>query len=333
MEKLKKFSLVIFATIIVIIFAELILRLFPFFKHKYALENFVYHSCMEEFFNDEFYLYRPSSILSYERIPNAEPYINSYGLIGDEFEINKKENEFRILVLGDSLAADNYFIEYLRPLLNNLNTSFNYEIINAGVPGYNVWHYFRFLKYKGIKLSPDMVIISFCLNDFDHFSNIYYKTKNKFMEFQIPNERIQRNIIINYFLFRNFYLYRCLIITMNKFQQANNAEFLYMEDGIFYMKRIKQICQNNKIPFFCFIWPYFILDKEYKRYQREQYLSMTKVLKKLEIDYIDLHDYFPNKKRGALKIDSQDYIHPTKDGHKIAAEVIFEYLKKNKYTM
>ena len=93
--------------------------------------------------------YRVSYFLEYERIPNCRPDVNSYGLIGERFSLRKLKDTFRILVLGDSIAAQNYFVQYLKEMLNNLPYPIKFEVINAGVGGYCAWHYMRFLKYRG----------------------------------------------------------------------------------------------------------------------------------------------------------------------------------------
>lgn len=64
----------------------------------------------------------------------------------------------------------------------------------------------------------------------------------------------------------------------------------------------------------------------------DDYNSMLKVLKELNIDYLDLHLYFPEIERYNLRSHKSGYIHPSREGHKIAAAAIYRRLIKNYFT-
>ena len=55
---------------------------------------------------------------------------------------------------------------------------------------------------------------------------------------------------------------------------------------------------------------------------------MLRVLKELNVDYLDLHLYFSETKRYELRRNKSDHIHPSLEGHEIAAQAIYEHIAK-----
>ena len=115
--------------------------------------------------------------------------INSDGFRDKEYSIEKLNNTFRIIVLGDSITFgwgvenNETFSEILEDKLNSLNNGINYEVLNFGVHGYNTLQEVELLKEKGLKYKPDMVIVGYYMND------VINKTKADEMMLRILNER------------------------------------------------------------------------------------------------------------------------------------------------
>jgi len=105
------------------------------------------------------------------RIKSTHIKINSDGLRDYEYDINKSNNTFRIIVLGDSFSfgwgveLDDVYMKVLERKLNNLSKEIKYEVINLGVAGYNSKQEVELFKLKGIKYKPDLIIIGFTNND------------------------------------------------------------------------------------------------------------------------------------------------------------------------
>lgn len=122
-----------------------------------------------------FYQRSNDPFIRYELIPNTvvsgRIRINSGGFRGPEVTIEKPKGVFRILMLGDSeifsylLPEDAPLPRQLEKLLNEESRNLKYEVINAGVEGYNTLQELEVLKYKGLKYSPDLVILNYVLND------------------------------------------------------------------------------------------------------------------------------------------------------------------------
>ncbi len=97
--------------------------------------------------------------------------INSLGLCDRELPLRKPAGEYRVLFVGDSvtrglgLALEENFVTRLEPLLNNPPRKLKIRTINAGCDGYTTWQQTDYLKRDGLQLSPDFVVLGFCIND------------------------------------------------------------------------------------------------------------------------------------------------------------------------
>jgi lysophospholipase L1-like esterase len=97
--------------------------------------------------------------------------INGKGLRGAELEYAKAPGVTRILYLGDSvtfgyrLPSDLQTFPYLVESILERKVEGEIESINAGVGGYSPWQEYAYLIHEGIKYDPDLIVVSFVLND------------------------------------------------------------------------------------------------------------------------------------------------------------------------
>ncbi len=97
--------------------------------------------------------------------------INSKGIRGMEYQYEKADNEYRILVLGDSFAEGQgvefhqLFSEILKAEMNRSNAGKHIEVINAGTAGYSTDQELLFYQTEGRKYQPDLIILAFFDND------------------------------------------------------------------------------------------------------------------------------------------------------------------------
>jgi hypothetical protein len=98
--------------------------------------------------------------------------LNSHGLRDKEIPYDKPPGEKRILLLGDSVtfgwgvSDGEPFADQMEPLLKS-TTGRNWEVINAGVNGYNTQQEDACLRLEGVRYQPDIVILTFVENDLD----------------------------------------------------------------------------------------------------------------------------------------------------------------------
>ncbi len=94
---------------------------------------------------------------------------NSKGIRGPEYPYEKSEDEFRILILGDSFA-EGYTVEFeelFSEVLKNelINKGIYCEVINSGTGGYSTDQELLFFENEGKKYKPDLTVVMFCYND------------------------------------------------------------------------------------------------------------------------------------------------------------------------
>ncbi len=334
-NKLINLSLLLGGLILCLALADLFFRLFPAYGFRYNFSQFVMENnptdrAMNR--NRDYRKHRPSSILGYELVPNSVPEVNSFGMVGREHRLEKDKDTYRILVLGDSITEHNWYVEKLEDKLNNSNPKLDhkFELWNGAVMGYQVNQYAAYLKHKGLRYRPDMVIIGFCLNDFDTQYWVFYKDKKGFTIFYNPARKLSKILPLNTFLFKHSYLYRFLFLRIENLLSNPKEKFPEPKtEGLYYLKTIKNICQEKKIPLLGVIFPYLKRLDEYRDDEMDRYKEMIEVLDILNIEYIDLHKYLPEKDRYALRRDRNDYSHPSIEGHEIAANIIYNYLRES----
>lgn len=323
--------------IIALIFLELFFRINPRFGYKYSLPKFKADKSLDI---SQWPWLQPSALLGYEHIPNFGSYglagkINSYGLVGKEHNLYKENGTFRILILGDSIAEQGWSPEFLEDYLNNNNHLFNsrykkFEIWNAGVCGYDIRSYLIYLKHKGLRYNPDMVIIFFCLNDFNLNMNIYYRAKNGTTGYYFPITEISKIYKVNTFLMERSYLYRFIILRIDSYllsKKTNKGHINLPEgNGRYYLGLIKDTCRRQRIPLFAVIFPYLKPLSGYADGERYEYQTICKVTKELRIDSLNLYEHLPGKELFNLRAVREDFIHPSQEGHRLIAKLIYDYL-------
>lgn len=96
----------------------------------------------------------------------------------------KRENVFRIIVVGDSLTYGVGVDEsstYPRIIESELNKTHNIEVFNLGVEGVQSEDILQYVKKFVPELKPDLVVYGMCLNDFlqkhigEYDNNMAYK--------------------------------------------------------------------------------------------------------------------------------------------------------------
>jgi lysophospholipase L1-like esterase len=114
-------------------------------------------------------LIKPDSHYEWQSIPVD---INSHGLRGPEVSYEKPPATFRILNLGDSIVMgwgiheeDTYGRRLESMLKEESNGDLRFEVINAGVPGWNLENALGYLLAEGLKYEPDLLLLGLTLTN------------------------------------------------------------------------------------------------------------------------------------------------------------------------
>lgn len=274
-------------------------------------------------------LFRPSDITGYELIPNSAPNINSLGMLDKEYAIKKPRDVYRILVLGDSITYPNLYPAILEDKLNNSGIkNLHFEVLNCGLPGIGIRQYADYLIHKGLIFEPDMVLVGFCISDFEPWSPIVYRDGRNLVEYSNPCPTISRKFI-NKTLFRYSNLYRTLLMRLEaKLYSKNKSNFsdYWKEEGMYYAQLIEKNTFRNDTALMCVIFPYLKPFEKYTDFEQADYRNMKEVLQSLDIDYLDLRQTFAKFDSMNLRMHEVDFVHPNLKGHEIAAEEVYNYL-------
>lgn len=97
--------------------------------------------------------------------------VNALGFRDDEIPLGKRENELRILTLGDSLLfadhlpARQTLSEQLQKALSNTYQDRIVEVVNGGVADAGLSEYVNILRDQGVDHAPDYVLVAFSPDD------------------------------------------------------------------------------------------------------------------------------------------------------------------------
>jgi lysophospholipase L1-like esterase len=118
---------------------------------------------------DGYTLIEPGSRYEWQGIPVE---VNSHGLRGPEVTYEKPPATYRILNLGDSVAMgwgvreEETYGRRLEQMLNSANSTGTWEeVINAGVPGWNLANELAYLEAVGLKYEPDLVLLDLTITN------------------------------------------------------------------------------------------------------------------------------------------------------------------------
>jgi len=260
-------------------------------------------------------------------------HLNSQGFADREYEVRKESNVYRIVVLGDSITEQGWYVKYLEGLMNKSGLPATFEVWNCGVGEYSVSQYYYLLKEKVLRYHPDMVIIGFCLNDFAEAPVVSLFADGAFMSYSNPLVRGRHEFPfrISAPLFFHSYAYRYLIFAIHRSLNRDTLLPNYffapenpkgMVENM--LRSIRNITERNHVKLVTAIIPLF--KKPYHEIEQKKYSEMKELFHKNDIRCIDLYSYFPDLGDISWRWNSRDYSLPSEKGHKIIGQKIYDYL-------
>ena len=232
-----------------LIAVELCLRVF--YPIMFSIEGNIF------FTPDPFtgYRFKPNST-SYYHNKNIPAIVNSRGHRDDEITFEKGDDVFRILVLGDSFTVGSNILQeeaypqILEDLLNK-ESKRRYEVVNAGVGGWEPFQYAQYYLHYGKEFNSDLILIGFFVgNDtYNHLTEVG-ETMTAVMGRLVQREEEQSKFIaLKVFLYEKFHLTRLILNRGNaaKSDRENNFDRDNCEDFTNFYIGIQRIRIGNHL--------------------------------------------------------------------------------------
>lgn len=257
---------------------------------------------------------------------------NSLGLRTNEI-INPR-NKPRLIALGNSctfgwgVADDEVFTAQLSQNLDN-----QYEVVNAGVPGYSSYQGRIFYENEISGLHPDILLILFAWNDQWLAANDIPDKEQKFPPEIIIGAQNLLSRLQTYRLLKKWLLTNVEKNSLSKYDRTNAVARVGLDD---FYENLKSICQkahNSRATPILLTSPIPSLEKYYLpgsisllHRNHEYYNNVIRDLAKNEnIKLIDLALEF-DKYSGLFDDVTYDPIHFNARGHRLAAALIAQKL-------
>ncbi|MDD5069495.1 MAG: SGNH/GDSL hydrolase family protein [Candidatus Omnitrophica bacterium] len=320
-----KTSLLFASLILICLFAEITLRIFPSLWKNDFDEN------------------------QYFQYTDIKP--------GQQFDLRmrppnfkKETNTFRIVALGDSYtwggkikSPNDIWTSVLERNLNRFTkNSPKVEVINLAISGFTTVNELEMLEAIGWRFSPDLIIVQYTLNDplpsakgFKRLGQgAFFKTKNIIANPKIHELFNQKSYFYSFLNHRIQIAQRKLYgKEYQDIKDLYNKDFYGWENCVKALAAIASSAQQKNVPAIFMIFPSF----ESGRHTRKTYPyseihdRMTQIAIRLKYNTLDLLDDFIEKGKDfkewrVMKLDG----HPNPQAHSIAAEAILKLILEKK---
>ena len=279
--------------------------------------------------------------------------VNSLGFKSPEVAIEKKKHTYRVICIGGSLVygRDNQtsWPYYLGQFFNKENNSsdIQFEVINAGIPGYTSFHTLSQFTTKLIDLNPDLII------SYQLFTDLWYYNSSR--EGVIVGDSFSHynsGSTFGRMIDKSYSIVFCNAIIKNYFSKIQDNEKLpssleekiFNDDVLIHYNRnidiIASLCQKFEIDLV--LCPPISLFKENNTLEEEKmilgienkkfYLDYIKagkdILKTISEKYGRVRYFDPSTKIISTVNLLSDRYHPNVEGNKRIAKEIHSFIEK-----
>lgn len=338
----KNISLLILSILIALFISEIVLNVIKWepSKKQDGYLQFGYNTgipiwdedgVLEEGMPVKIRLFQPDKDLFWRPVPNTY-FTNSAGFRGKiEFNIDKRKNTKRIVIIGDSCSflGRKLYADFLKESLEKQDKVNKYEIINASVPGYTSYQGRKKLTSL-LKYDPDYVCIYFGWNDHwtvpSGFSDKFHSSLESglklanLINLSIHKIKKEKNVRVPIAAYRKNILEIVGVLSEEKITPI----LITAPSGF----------QKGKMPswgFDFFKKFYNMNDKEIMKIPEthESYANvLTDISKTKKVILVDALKTFNESKSPWHQYFRNDLIHLKEKGHKLLADEIFLQMKK-----
>jgi hypothetical protein len=253
---------------------------------------------------------------------------NSLGYRDTEHAVEKPPGVYRILVLGDSIAAGLRLQKYERtfpPILQNTlrQVGVKAEVLNFAVSGYNTQQEVETLKDKGLQYHPDVVLVAYSLTDRERMDGDILKTLLEAEKQKGGGAERANPLLLHSALYR-FLHFRVLAAR----PQAADRELQKQIDRVSgdtvaeYFGVLSRLAKQNGFQVVVAVFPRLVHNFSTYRYE-DQHRYVAGLSAQYGFHHLDLLEPFERCREASpekpLGVDSY---HPAPLGHRCAAEAM-----------
>ena len=270
--------------------------------------------------------------------------INNFSVRHGDIINPKPHGLYRIVVLGDSIPWDNPgLVTYMDEMLNKEG---NVEVINAGIPGYTAYQEVLFFKRYLQVTEPNLVVWAYCLNDNHKFLH-RFDEKAKMLWTDEALENLQATSFLAKLASRSYILSELklrMFATQNQHQGCRFPWECRPDFNIAWkdepwaryeasLNEMKQLTKRMHSHLAILIFPYEPQLQQFDSVQDTEYIlkpqrRINMLCQKYDVPCLDLFPAFHKKSRESVKL-YRDGVHLTKEGHELAASLIYTFLHDN----
>ncbi len=254
---------------------------------------------------------------------------NRLGFRDIDHEIAKPSGVYRIVVIGDSIAAglkvDRFEDTFPAILSERLKAQgVKAEVISLAVSGYNTQQEVETLREKGLQYKPDLVLLSYSLSSREHLDGDIYKTllEEEQQHGGVSSARTNPTLVKSA-LYR-FFRYRVFPPHRGPADPKRVEQFLadVSTDRVAeYFGVLDELSKQNGFEVLVAVFPRFT--KNFHAYPLgDQHAYAKDLATKHQFHYLDLIDPFQACRDASSEPIEVDNFHPTARGHRCAAEAL-----------
>ena len=277
---------------------------------------------------------RPSSAVRAE----VEYRINADGLRGRETTVEKPHGVRRVAVLGDSIAFGYWVAEgdgfprQLEAMLNGSGSGRRVEVLNFGVPGYNLDQEIETLRSKALAFSPDVVVLAFCLNDLEGLFSYEFglvedrAERRRSLPGRLREDLLDRSLLFSWIEYRLSELEarRRFVAARNPIAGPLYNEAVEQQRGALTSRFevLRHLLSSRGVPALVVVFPVFVGRFEHYPH-RELHRVVVDAAEGAGLGAVDLLDCYSAYGFRDLRVD---VVHPSPLGHRVAAHAIRDAL-------
>ena len=332
------------------IFSIIVVLLFSLLSGEAAVRIFHFFHPLFIFHDDSYNRFRGKPFA-----PDFDFKLNSLGFKDTEFS-QHKSSKFRIAAIGDSFSYGvvPYKDNYLTLLESKLkDQGIDAEICNLGIPSTGPKEYLALLEQEGLRLHPDMVLLSFFIgNDFSESGG-----KKKWYEYSYLASLLRYLLMIRpkyegqVVHGAGAYCDDCPSFAVSTYLEiekkrssiylTDNADFsALLAKSLDYLKQIKNICTQKNIALSVVLIPDEVqVNAKLQEQVRAQFAQgkskwnillpneqLRAGLKQMHIDFLDLYPTFVEQGKTKQLYRLRD-THWNIAGNQFAADLISQHVR------